>query len=490
MGNPFGASSVPLANLVKALVNYGGGDGDKLINGQGTGIPALDKLFSGDNADKLKKELGIKQTPPALAPLQQVVSPEQISGAQSGANNSLGGLQGLLSALQGQNGLGLQTASQQKMGTISNALGSINAPGNTLDSYNAQLGLNDALGDANGIGVQNNAIQGLQGVAGQQAGTLGQLQGIANGTGPNPAQAALNQATAQNVANQSAMMAGQRGAGSNVGLIARLAAQQGANTQQQAVGQSATMQAQQQLGALQQMGAQQQALANTNQIIGSLGGNLSSMQQQGIAQQGNLAQQQVGNQLTANAQEAGQINKIADQQIGTTKDVTGANLQNTQQVQNAAGQQNNSAVQNQSSVNSANAGTNQEAIKGTQQAVGGAFNTLATAFMAEGGVVESSHSSTGPRSSIGQHLLTMHNPAEGFLQAMYSGGLAEGGGAVKAKSTNQVASKSGDSYSNDKIPTLLSEKEIVIPRSITMGKNPVQDSARFVQAILAKRGKR
>lgn len=109
------------------------------------------------------------------------------------------------------------------------------------------------------------AVQAQHGLV-NQSNVFNQMQGVANGTGPNPAQTQLAQATGANVANQAALMAGQRGSSANVGLIARQAAQQGANTQQQAAGQGATLQAQQSLNALQQMGqmattqaAQQQA---------------------------------------------------------------------------------------------------------------------------------------------------------------------------------------------------------------------------------------
>ena len=63
------------------------------------------------------------------------------------------------------------------------------------------------------------ALQGQNGI-GNQSQVYNQLQGVVNGTGPNPAQAMLNQQTGQNVAQQAALMAGQRGAASNVGLIA------------------------------------------------------------------------------------------------------------------------------------------------------------------------------------------------------------------------------------------------------------------------------
>ncbi len=91
----------------------------------------------------------------------------------------------------------------------------------------------------------------------QQQQLASALQGVQNGTGPNPAQAMLNQSTGQNVANQSALMAGQRGANANAGLLARQASMAGTNAQQQAAGQAANMQAQQSLNA---MGQQSQLL--------------------------------------------------------------------------------------------------------------------------------------------------------------------------------------------------------------------------------------
>ena len=117
------------------------------------------------------------------------------------------------------------------------------------------------------------AYQGAQGAIGQQQGLANtfvpqagqavaqqnQLAGaytnMMNGQGPNPAVAQLNQATGQNVTNQAALMAGQRGAGANVGLMAREQAQQGAATQQASVGQAATLQAQQSIAAQQNLAA-------------------------------------------------------------------------------------------------------------------------------------------------------------------------------------------------------------------------------------------
>ena len=50
------------------------------------------------------------------------------------------------------------------------------------------------------------------------------------------------------------------------------------------------------------------------------------------------------------------------------------------------------------------------------------------------------------------------------------------------------ASVKGDSYSNDTVPAMLSPGEIVIPRHIIEGKDPVKKAGLFVAAALAKKG--
>lgn len=191
----------------------------------------------------------------------------------------------------------MQPVSQQQVDT---------AYGQTQSGIQQQQAFLDALAAQQGIQNQSNVFQ-------QQQALANQLQGVAAGTGPNPAQAALNQATGQNIAAQAALMAGQRGAGSNVGLLARQAAQQGAGIQQQAAGQGATMQAQQQLAAMQALQQQQQAMAG-----------LSSTQvgQQQAALQGynQFAQGQQGNLLSA----LGGYNQA---QVGATGSANSANAQ-------------------------------------------------------------------------------------------------------------------------------------------------------------------
>lgn len=182
---------------------------------------------------------------PQAAPLNPGLTADQLGTAYTGAQNSLGSQQALLAALQGQNGL------------------------------------------------QN------------QSQVYGQLQGVANGVGPNPAQAMLNQSTGQNVANQAALMGSARGANANAGLIGRQAAQQGAQIQQNAAGQAATLQANQQMGALGQMGslANQQAANYMTGVAGNSAANQSEQQilQNANSQYNNTAAAMQGNINTNNA---------------------------------------------------------------------------------------------------------------------------------------------------------------------------------------------
>lgn len=182
------------------------------------------------------------------------------------------------------------------LGTIGGALGLNNnfqaAGANIQNGTNAAQLNQSYAGAQDALTNQQNLTNTLMpqagvGVASQNLLT-NQLTDMSQGLGPNPALAQLNQATGQNVANQAALAAGQRGASGNVGLMARQAAQQGASTQQQAVGQGATMQAQQQIAA-------QQNLANLagNQInqagTGATALNTAQQNEQGILQGANTA---------------------------------------------------------------------------------------------------------------------------------------------------------------------------------------------------------
>lgn len=94
-------------------------------------------------------------------------------------------------------------------------------------------------------------VNSLMAQQGNQAALVGQLQQQALGAGPNPAQQMLQQATGRNIAQQTGMIASQKGI--NPALAQRQAAQNAAMLSQQAAGQGAVMGAQQQLAAQQQL---------------------------------------------------------------------------------------------------------------------------------------------------------------------------------------------------------------------------------------------
>lgn len=295
-----------------------------------------------------------------------------------------------------------------------------------------------ALQAQGGLGNQANVYNQMQGLAGQ-------FQNVANGAGPNPALAQLNNTTGQNIANQAAMMAGQRGSGQNVGLMARQIGNQGANLQQQAAGQGAALQAQQQLAGLNALQGQQGML-------------------------GNMANTQVSNQGSA----LSGYNQYAQ------------NEQN--QILNAINQQNQARIGNVSQANAANASMQNNSnnlggklFGGLANAIGGAGSFLSNLgggdspspgaggsaqsamknlmFAADGGQV--------PTSSVGKYLSGAMN--------MKTGGTVPGQAPVM-----------GDSRKNDTVPAMLSPKEIVLPRSVTMHENAPEKAAAFVEAILNK----
>lgn len=373
--------------------------------------------------------------------------------------------------------------------------------GNANSGLNQQQAFVNATQAQGGLGNQATVFQHQQLLENQ-------LRDQAMGGGPNPAQAALNQNTGANIAAQAALMAGQRGSGANSGMIARQIGQQGANIQQQAVGQGATMQAQQQLAA-------QQAL----------------MQQQNAMQ--GVAGQQIGQQASA---------------------LSGYNqgAQNEQQnVLNAISQQNNANMGMQSNINNANAGLASVNAGNQGKLLGGLLGGAGSALMAHGGEVHNyaDGGSVGPQSFFGKALSGMggfnqnnqggpnqavaptgfsgafnaqdpvsagaqqfgqglgsmigraFKPGSGAGAGSGAAGLAEtagpaasafafnkGGMAESGGKVNGAAKVSGDSLKNDTVPTMLSPGEIVLPRSVAQHPNAPEEAAKFVAAVMAKRG--
>lgn len=511
---------------------------------------------------------------PTAAPILQGTDLGQTGQSYFDNQQSLASQQRLLAALSNQNGLGAQTQALGSQQGLLGQQGGLNSVGSQANALMGQQQLNNQLSYANGVGNQAQALSAQQQLARQQQGVANQYQGIVNGTGPNPAMAALNQTTGQNVANQSALMAGQRGASSNVGLLARQAAQQGAATQQQAVGQGATMQANQSLNALSGLSGQQQAIGNTQQNVANIAGQQVGQQQTGVNAQQQAASNLVGQQQAQQQALAGQANTLAGQQLGQMNQNVQQQQSEQQLLQNSLAQYNQQNVAMQGNINTANAGVNVAALQGKQGLVGGLLNGAgavagAAIAAAKGGMIEkpkkmanggaagnNTQSSTnlitdpvassapsvtqpavaipnpetigqpqGPQSSLGQalkagiqkafapadnqqngvfNMASNQNYGAQALQKgitglgsaiadqMSKGGMAKkhdyrGGGNVKAHTPAQKAVKAGNSYSNDKIPAVLSEHEIVLPRDVTLSKDPVRAAGEFVAKVLAKR---
>lgn len=236
---------------------------------------------------------------------------------------------------------------------------------------NAQTGLTNQQNFLNAVNPGS-----LAALASQQQ-LLQQLQQGAQGYGPNPALAQLAQTTGQNTANQAALMAGQRGSNQNAGLIARQAAQQGAQNQQNAIGQAATLSAQQQL-------AQQQALAQQQQAM------------------------------------------IGQQQSATNNYATSA--QNEQaNLLNSIASANNARTASQGNVNSANAALAGTQMQGQQNMLGNATQGFGSAIMsafADGGEIDPNggvHVDSAPTTSA-VSIPTVQNSSQ------KSGGGGGGGG--------------------------------------------------------------
>lgn len=376
----------------------------------------------------------------------------------------------------------------------------------------------DALAAQNSLLTQLQAQNGL----GNQSQAYDQFQGIVNGTGPNPALAQLNQTTGQNIANQTAMMAGQRGASANPALIARQAAMQGGNQQQNAVGQAAILQAQQSLNALQHAGN----IANTqvNNQMGQTNTNTQSQQNE----QSNILNAMMG----TNAQKNALINATAAQQASFGMAGMGG-------AGSAMG-----AMGGGSTAGGAAAGG----------AAAGGGSSMAALAVAEGGEIPSMESlqsdpnvkkvdinTGGPMSTIGRYFSSINtsptvnsDSQDPFKmgqqigtavgtgirnmyvdQSQQPSQMASGGkvpallspgerylppekvdevkkGANPMKEGQKVPGKpkvkgAKNDYANDTVKADLEEGGIVIPRSITQSKDAEKKSIAFVRALLARK---
>lgn len=285
------------------------------------------------------------------------------------------------------------------------------------------------------------------------------------GGGPNIANQNLQNMTGQNVANTAALIAGQRGSSANPALAARNIATAGAGIQQNAVGQAASSELGQQLGSTQQLG----------QVLGTQG-SLAN-QNYGVAQGGTNAANQIG------SDEAKQNAQMNQQLIGGVTNAAGKALAFADGGSTPA--PSTSLLPNFGNPNGGGFGFNfdnkpkpaADPLAGAVTMAPMAGDFSAPLHVAGGGAILP----FGPSPTSAKPMGTM------FLNAGGPADLTRGGN-VAARSPQEKATVPGNSLKNDKIPAMVSEHEIVIPREITMAKNAPQKAAEFVARELAKKG--
>lgn len=270
----------------------------------------------------------------------------------------------------------------------------------------------------------NSNISSEQDLANQQA-------QIANGTKNNVAQSQYQQNVDQNAQAAAGAIANQKG--QNIGLAGRLATNEMANANQNAAGTEAT----------NQMSQQNQALNNQASLYNNIG-----------------TQAQSNNATTQTAQ-ANQNSAINSGVLGTNQVNAGVSAGN--QTQNAA--------------------TTSGLMNGSSAAV--------ASMLADGGMVDNSI----PTINVPQSVAPA--PQSSAPQAALSSGGGSGGGsgaglmsllALLAKG-GQVpghAPMPGNNYANDTHPALLSAKEVVLPRSVTLAKNSPEKAKEFMASIKAQ----
>ena len=166
-----------------------------------------------------------------------------------GAEESSGVLPKGTAAGMGAGGAAVGTAILPGMGTAAGGLGGYmfgkmleGTPYYMPDNYNYNW-------------EDTNAAANMQNQTREQQQALGEMLRLqAQGKGPSVAQNQLRQAQAQNMAQMSSQAASAQGGAMNRMMAQNAAINAGANAGQQAAGQSATLRAQEQLGAYGQMG--------------------------------------------------------------------------------------------------------------------------------------------------------------------------------------------------------------------------------------------
>lgn len=465
--------STPLHQAHKQMLRHLLGLNDDVVQHFDIGGPVQGANSSGGSAvGGFLSPLTGNNFSPVAPTIQPGTNVDQLNNAYNGAQSGIQDQSNLVNALAGQGGVQ-----------------------NESNIFNQEQRLADQQNAAEGVKKQEFAGQGFY--------------DLATGNGPSVAQNQLNQTTGNNIANQAALAAGTRGVGANAGLLARQVAQQGANTQQQAVGQGATLRAQE--------------VSNALSNLGNLGSTIVGQQQ--------------GTQNSLSGIAGNQINQLG--QATTGLNTAQQNEQNI--LQNANNSTNNNLVGSQSNLNNINAGTSQANQSANNGLIGGILNggggAVLSQILAKGGEVSDSQkllATALSKKKMPEHLKHMakiYHPkmmADGgeadsdqdnkvdlgkadYTQPMApttintgtsptkssSGGGGGGdsgllGGAVGAiaalfdnggKVPGEPEHPKTNTEKNDKVPALLTPKEIVLPLSVTQSPNPGEAAKQFVERI-------
>lgn len=403
-----------------------------------------------------------------------------------------------------------------------------------------------------GLRGQQDFLQALQGQRGlanqssvfsQQQGLADLMQGVATGTGPNPALAQLQQTTGQNIAATTAAMTGARGAGSNPALMARSAARQGAQTQQDATAQAAVLAAQQQIAGMDALSRQQQAMGNmantqvANQAAATnafstaaqnaqanILASINAQNQANAAMQSKVAEGQMGlvggilQGLGSAAQmgmgkPAATGGKVRYDRIGSNPRylAEGGLIQEDEpKTPEEGGTEDLSKVKRTSVPDifsgdiAANSGG--DSLRMGLGKIGEAFGTGINRMGAGKKSSATSMLPTGPATTLpatggpassgimvaskGGKVPALLSPGEKYLTPEQAQDVLKGKeNPLNGKTIPGKAVKKGDSYDNDVVPATLEEGGCVIPRSVLQSDQPMKNAIKFVHQHMKKMAK-
>lgn len=338
--------------------------------------------------------------------------------------------------------------------------------------------IKQAQGQYNGIASGENAL-------------AGNLQAQANGQGPSLAAGQLQQGTNANISKTAAMIASQKGI--SPALAARQAADSAASSNQTAAGQAAQLRTQEQLNG-------QNALSN---LYGTAGNQAIS--QQGMLQGANSAQnaQLINQNLSLQGINAGVASQNAQNNNTTMQGILGSAGKAATFIGLAHGGQVHPFHMALAKM-FADGGMVDPITGGVQVQGSNPFPWMSIGSgsagkdlfgmadykpkdkMASANASLPAETKNFNENMAGQSLAPMAGPDAGALAGDLSGlAMAASEGAI-VPGDGQV---DGDSEQNDTVPALLSPKEIVLPRSVTMSEDPVGKAAEFVAAIKGKEKK-